>query len=339
MTDIYCGIILNILTSDIHLKIAFYGRSWEENCMKQQNYRIYFFMAISLVACILIFHNSMYPIAQSDLQSGTVMRALNYLSVEMNLNFSFTQFAVRKLAHFTEYFLLGIILTITIWTFTKNKCIFFELFLFLAVPVADETIQIFYNGRTSSVRDVIIDFLGCLAGMALCRAIRWKARNTKKGHEGSLALKKDLSKCWIFTLITIVYVLFIFHNSMFSGPQSSSQSLFVMSLLNHVLTFFQIPGAFSEYFVRKSGHFAEFFVLGLLLTATVRIYRYYKREFLFAILFFLLLVAVCDEFIQVFIPLRGSSVTDVLLDFGSGVISMLLYFFVSWLRNRNRQNL
>mgnify|MGYP000848844791 CR=1 FL=1 len=156
-----------------------------------------------------------------------------------------------------------------------------------------------------------------------------------KRHKGSFVLKKDLSKRWIFTFITVVYILFIFHNSMSSGPQSSSQSLFVMSLLNHVLTFFQMPGAFSEYFVRKSGHFVEFFVFGLLLTATVRAYRCYKRESLFAILFFLLLVAVCDEFIQAFIPLRGSSVTDVLLDFGSGIISTLLYRFVSWLRNRN----
>jgi VanZ family protein len=137
-------------------------------------------MTILLVACLLIFHNSMYPLAQSDLQSGAVMGTLNYLLGKMNLHFTFTQFAVRKLAHFTEYFLFGIILSMTIWTFTKNKCIFFELFLFLAVPVADETIQIFYDGRTSSVRDVMIDFFGCLAGMALYRVVRRKTRSAKK---------------------------------------------------------------------------------------------------------------------------------------------------------------
>ncbi len=124
---------------------------------------------ICCVVCFWIFHNSMHSLTQSDKQSGMVMDALNYLSRRLGLHIVFTQFMVRKMAHFTEYFIFGNILTITtriIWKSLKSH-IFFELFLFLAVPVADETVQMFFDGRTSNVLDVLIDFSGCVVGMLI----------------------------------------------------------------------------------------------------------------------------------------------------------------------------
>ncbi|MVB12765.1 VanZ like family protein [Caprobacter fermentans] len=128
-------------------------------------------------------------------------------------------------------------------------------------------------------------------------------------------------------IATVGFVLFIFHNSMFPASQSGEQSRFVTDLANNALSKMRIPAAVSEHMIRKTAHFAEYFVSGTLMTATLRAYRSAKRELLFADLFFLLLVPVCDEFIQRFVPGRGSSVSDVLLDFCGGVTGMLILLF------------
>jgi len=138
--------------------------------MKKNSYIAVF---VTLAAAIVILHNSMYPIAQSDLQSGFVLRALNRFFSRMGCDVILTQYMIRKLAHFTEYFFFGLLLTITLRTIHKilHNVFFLELFLSLAVPMVDETIQIFYQGRTSNVIDVWIDFSGCIAGMGLCYLI------------------------------------------------------------------------------------------------------------------------------------------------------------------------
>ena len=136
------------------------------------NHKFYnsIFFCITLFVLFIIFRNSMFPISQSYLQSGIVLSALNHF---FSNRIVLSQLVVRKLAHFTEYFFFGLLLTITLRTFHKmlQGVFFLELFLFLAVPMVDETIQIFYQGRTSNVIDVWIDFSGCIAGMGLCYLI------------------------------------------------------------------------------------------------------------------------------------------------------------------------
>ena len=71
---------------------------------------------------------------------------------------------LRKMAHFTEFCVLGGLLRAQ-WKGRKNE-IFMPLFLGLLTAVIDETIQAF-TGRTSSVFDVWIDFSGVIIGTAL----------------------------------------------------------------------------------------------------------------------------------------------------------------------------
>lgn len=139
--------------------------------MQNQKYKNLLWIGITLAAFLLILHNSMYSIAQSDLQSGFVLRILNRFFSEAGYKIVFTQYMVRKSAHFTEYFLFGFLLTVAIRMICKkrNGFFYFELFVFLAVPVLDETVQLFYQGRTSSVLDILIDFAGCVAGMGISR--------------------------------------------------------------------------------------------------------------------------------------------------------------------------
>ena len=142
----------------------------------------------------------------------------------------------------------------------------------------------------------------------------------------------------LFTAATALFVLFIFHNSMFPGPQSGAQSQTVMHFVNQLLASCNIPYAFTEHFIRKAGHFTEYFIFGVLLALTLRAYRCEGLEFVFAQGFFLLLVPACDELIQLFTPERGSSVADIFLDFCGGVVGTVvccLFLFRSAKKRRS----
>ena len=76
---------------------------------------------------------------------------------------------VRKLAHFTEYFTLGVECTCVISVLTKRALspyLWADLFVVLAVAVVDEFVQSFV-GRTSQVADVLLDFSGACTGVVL----------------------------------------------------------------------------------------------------------------------------------------------------------------------------
>ncbi|MGG7177092.1 VanZ family protein [Clostridium paraputrificum] len=73
---------------------------------------------------------------------------------------------IRKLAHMFEFFLLAILVALTLIAFGMNgkSAIIYVLFIVLMYAVLDEFHQIYVPGRTSSVRDVLIDFTGGFLG-------------------------------------------------------------------------------------------------------------------------------------------------------------------------------
>ena len=76
---------------------------------------------------------------------------------------------VRKLAHFFEYFALGVeCAAVTVYLAGKavTPYIWADLFVVLMVAVIDEFVQSFV-GRTSLVADVLLDFSGAVAGIVL----------------------------------------------------------------------------------------------------------------------------------------------------------------------------
>lgn len=82
---------------------------------------------------------------------------------------------IRKLAHFTEYTVLGFFLTMHIGEL-KSKLNMKLGFVWAAIigalyAVSDELHQSFVPGRGPGVKDVLIDSLGVLAGLALMLAI------------------------------------------------------------------------------------------------------------------------------------------------------------------------
>ena len=89
----------------------------------------------------------------------------------------------RKIAHFTEFAILGIELLILMLLIEKalTKLIFMPLFLGLLTACMDEFIQSF-NERSDMVSDIFIDFSGCTAGIliSVLAFILIKKHKTKK---------------------------------------------------------------------------------------------------------------------------------------------------------------
>lgn len=87
------------------------------------------------------------------------------------------QGVLRKIAHFTEFFTLGMLLA-WLWGM-RQKTYWLPALIGLAVACIDETIQIFVPGRGPGVRDVLIDFAGVALGIGvlyLCHLWRKKRR-------------------------------------------------------------------------------------------------------------------------------------------------------------------
>ncbi len=77
-----------------------------------------------------------------------------------------TEFSIRKLAHFSEYALLGACVFIFFATFRKRRWMTILFTLTVCVPYAvfDEWHQAFVPGRGPGIKDVLIDSAGSLCG-------------------------------------------------------------------------------------------------------------------------------------------------------------------------------
>ncbi|MBS3198678.1 VanZ family protein [Turicibacter bilis] len=102
-------------------------------------------------------------IERSEATSSSQLPIHSKVQLQKNLSYF-----VRKAAHFTEYFMLAVLLFLMFRTFNVslwNQGIY-SLFLVLLCAVLDEYFQSFVF-RTSSVSDVMLDFCSGLFGVAV----------------------------------------------------------------------------------------------------------------------------------------------------------------------------
>jgi len=79
-------------------------------------------------------------------------------------------------------------------------------------------------------------------------------------------------------------------------------------------------------FIRKNAHAVEYFILAVLVSNSLFLLGVKGRKALSCIMFICLFYAVTDEYHQLFIAGRGSSVSDVLIDFGGALIGMGFFY-------------
>ncbi|MDE6408302.1 MAG: VanZ family protein [Anaeroplasmataceae bacterium] len=70
-----------------------------------------------------------------------------------------TSYVIRKLAHYSEYLVLGLFLFVAVYTFTKDEKIIFPVVSVLGIlyAISDEFHQFFIGGRAPAIKDVLID--------------------------------------------------------------------------------------------------------------------------------------------------------------------------------------
>lgn len=131
----------------------------------KKNKKAILFTAITIIWIAFIFYNSFMNGSQSTAESNFVYEIINKILGEGNISAQF----VRKAAHFTEYFILGILLLKTVWEYKHliMRVITTPLFFGLFTAVCDETIQLFSEGRSSQVSDILIDFSGVVVGLII----------------------------------------------------------------------------------------------------------------------------------------------------------------------------
>lgn len=126
---------------------------------------------LALIGCIaFIFSNSMAVAEVSSVSSGRVLQLLQAVLRRLGmpgLAQRLTMHIVRKMAHFCEYTLEGFLLMLCMRVYSRHplRHITVPMLGGVLTALADETIQLFSEGRSSQVTDVWLDSAGVLAGI------------------------------------------------------------------------------------------------------------------------------------------------------------------------------
>jgi len=114
-----------------------------------------------------IWSNSLQSAESSDASSDSVVHLVEPVLTAAGVPAEDHSFLVRKGAHFTEFAVLGVLCCLCFVGPPRWKKLMYALAVCAAVAAADEGIQIFSEGRSSSLRDVGIDILGVSCGITV----------------------------------------------------------------------------------------------------------------------------------------------------------------------------
>ena len=131
-------------------------------------------IALTVIFVTVIFYFSSKTGTASNAESGRIVKLIRpIIDPEGKMTDEEIQYIVRKTAHFTEYFILGALLSaiaLIIPLKFPTPWIFMSLFATLFTAVTDEYIQSLVE-RTSLVSDVILDFSGGISANILAVAV------------------------------------------------------------------------------------------------------------------------------------------------------------------------
>lgn len=131
-----------------------------------------------IVTLCFIWGNSLIPGTISSAISdwvGSILSKILGSAVDTSAGHG----VLRKLAHGTEYLILGLELTVMLRLW-KRRSWSLVILSGLSAALIDETIQLFVAGRSSQIRDVWIDLGGFLTGIVLCILISKIHKHQKK---------------------------------------------------------------------------------------------------------------------------------------------------------------
>jgi VanZ family protein len=142
---------------------------------------------------------------------------------------------------------------------------------------------------------------------------------------------------WWWPVLLWAALIAIFSTDAFSGEHTSRVILPVLRWLfphaaPHTL-------ALAHHYIRKAGHVTEYFVLGLLLVRGIRSGRNgWRMEWAVAAVAVAAAWAGLDELHQAFVPSRGPSMLDVMIDVTGAAAGQLAFAATALVRSRGMQS-
>lgn len=117
----------------------------------------------------VIFIYSNQPAVVSSEKSGFVIEMFKALGLNLNSIFGdLASFVVRKTAHFTEYFILYILVyNAVLESKEKKKSLLYSIIIVFLYACSDEIHQIFIPGREGRIKDVMIDTSGGILALII----------------------------------------------------------------------------------------------------------------------------------------------------------------------------
>ena len=139
--------------------------------------RFWICLALLLAWIIFIFCRSLKPADVSTSESQRVLDLLQRLCP-----FELSMHLVRKLAHFTEFAVLGLLAGMLFGGRCRHLLagLLFSTMIGVLTALCDETIQLFAAGRSGRIQDVRLDIAGVSAGAAAAQLGRAAIRFTRR---------------------------------------------------------------------------------------------------------------------------------------------------------------
>lgn len=140
--------------------------------------RFSIFLLLTILWIMFIFSFSMQTGEQSSqISGGIVSRVLAALGLGDFAYADLLETVIRKVAHFTEYSVLGVVMSLMIRETKCTKLVLTPWAIGALVACCDETIQLFSSGRSGQITDVMLDSAGVLFG---CVMVWWICYMGKK---------------------------------------------------------------------------------------------------------------------------------------------------------------
>jgi len=150
----------------------------------------------------------------------------------------------------------------------------------------------------------------------------------------------EKNKRKIFLCLVVIMTLIIWVNSILPANISSTQSGFFTNIIQHILSFLQVSMDTEQLslIVRKSAHFAQFFLLGIFwFLYLLSVMKNQNKVHWYAGLF-CLFTAIIDESIQLFSEGRAFQFTDILIDFFGSMMAILALVFTLYLIHKKGES-
>ena len=128
---------------------------------------------ISLVLLVLwmifIFTMSNTSSIDSSNQSGFIVEFINKIFGFGNTEI--LEIIIRKLAHLFEYIVLGVLMINYLKNYKIKRNILFTIVLCFIYACSDEIHQLFIQGRSGNIIDIMLDTIGAIIGIIIYQFI------------------------------------------------------------------------------------------------------------------------------------------------------------------------